>query len=73
MVFRIWASWLSVISLTSWPSRRYSPSVGTSRAPMMFISVDFPLPDFPTMATNSPFSMVREIPSLARTSSSPIW
>ena len=39
----------------SCPLRKYSPSVGTSSAPMMFIQVDLPEPDCPTMATNSPF------------------
>ena len=37
-----------------WPSRQYWPSVGTSRQPMMFMQVDLPEPDWPTMATNSP-------------------
>ena len=31
---------------TSSPPRRYSPVVGTSRAPIIFIRVDFPLPEF---------------------------
>ena len=38
---------------TSWPTRRYAPSVGTSRHPMMCIRVDLPEPEGPTTATNS--------------------
>ena len=34
---------------------------------MMFISVDFPEPDWPMIATNSPASMVSDTPSSART------
>ena len=49
------------------------PEVGTSRQPMMFMAVDLPEPDWPTMATNSPWSTVRETPSRAWTASSPIW
>ena len=40
---------------------------------MMFMAVDLPEPDWPTMATNSPWSTVRETPSRAWTASSPIW
>ena len=42
--------------------------VGMSRQPSTFIMVDLPEPDWPTTATNSPFPMVRETPSRARTS-----
>ncbi len=34
---------------------------------MMFMAVDLPEPDWPTMATNSPWSMVRLTPSRAWT------
>ena len=40
-------------SSTYSPSSRYSPLSATSRQPMMFISVDFPLPEGPKMDTNS--------------------
>ena len=36
------------------PSRKYFPAVKLSRAPIMFIKVDFPDPDGPMMATYSP-------------------
>src|SRR5471030_59283 len=36
------------------PSMRTSPSLGCSKPAMIFISVDLPQPDGPTMATNSP-------------------
>src|SRR6267143_705004 len=51
------ASSSSERSLTSRPESRYRPEVGTSRQPTMFIRVDFPEPDCPTMATNSLRSM----------------
>ncbi len=38
----------------------------------MFMKVDFPEPDGPMMATNSPGSTSIETPSRARTSDSPI-
>ena len=37
----------------------YSPSVGVSRQPAMFISVDLPLPDGPSTLRYSPGSTVR--------------
>src|SRR5256885_3937175 len=55
--FRTSASSSSERSLTSRPESRYRPEVGTSRQPTMFINVDFPEPDCPTMATNSFRSM----------------
>ncbi len=58
----------SVRFLMGTPSRKYSPWVGTSRQPRMFIIVDFPLPDCPMMATNSPRSIERLTPSSAWTS-----
>ena len=39
----------------------------------MFMNVDFPEPDGPMTATNSPCSTWSETPSRARTSVSPIW
>lgn len=39
--------------------------VGTSRPPIIFNNVDLPLPEVPTMATNSPFSTERFTPSNA--------
>ena len=41
------------------------PEVGTSSPPIIFSSVDLPLPEVPTIATNSPFSMERVTPSKA--------
>src|SRR5690606_15194991 len=48
------------MSLTFIPFRLYSPRVGVSRHPRMFISVDLPDPDGPIRATNSPFLICRE-------------
>ncbi len=59
-------------SRTSTPSSQYQPRLGTSRQPMMFISVDLPEPDAPMMATNSPRATVSETPRRACTSTSPI-
>jgi HlyD family secretion protein len=39
---------------TRTPSSAYDPDVGVSRHPIMFISVDFPEPDAPMIATSSP-------------------
>ena len=44
------------------PSSQYSPEVGLSRHPSMFISVLLPDPDAPVSATISPRSTVRFIP-----------
>ena len=54
------------------PARRYVPGVGTSRQPMMCISVDLPEPDGPTIATNSPASIVSVTSRSASTSSAPV-
>ncbi|CUQ41756.1 Uncharacterised protein [Flavonifractor plautii] len=64
---RIWDSSLWVRSRMGVPSRRYSPRVGTSRQPRMFIIVDLPEPEVPMMATNSPWSMLSVTPSSALT------
>ena len=70
-LLRTSANWLSVIFATSCPFNTYFPEVGVSRQPSIFISVDFPEPECPTIATRSPFSISRSIPSSARTSFSP--
>src|SRR5471032_914899 len=44
------------------PSMRTSPSLACSKPAMIFISVDLPQPDGPTMATNSPSAMSRLTP-----------
>ena len=40
---------------------------------MMFMQVDLPEPDWPTMATNSPLLIFMEMWSTALTVVSPIW
>ena len=40
---------------------------------MMFISVDFPEPEEPITAMNSPDSTWSETPSSARSATSPVW
>ncbi len=65
------ASWSSVRCSTSFPLIRYEPPLAVSSAPMRFMSVDFPEPDWPTTATHSPRWTSKETPSSARTSSSP--
>jgi hypothetical protein len=49
------------------PSMAYVPEVGESRQPMIAMSVDFPEPEGPTRATNSPRWTVRSIPRSACT------
>ena len=49
------------------------PLVGVSREPTMFMAVDFPDPEGPMMAMNSPSLMSMEIPSRALTVLSPMW
>src|SRR5688572_29511106 len=49
-----------------------APLVGRSRPAMRFRSVDFPQPEGPTMATNSPGATSSEMRSSARTSSRPV-
>src|SRR5690606_41415929 len=56
-LFRISASSLSFILLTSFPFSIYSPEVGVSKHPRIFIKVDFPEPEGPIRATYSPFSI----------------
>ena len=54
-------------SVTLTPSMAYVPAVGESRQPMIAMSVDFPEPEGPTRATNSPRRTVRSIPRSACT------
>lgn len=67
------ASSSSVSFFVFTPSSRYSPLVGLSSSPIVFISVDFPLPEGPMMATNSPSLIVRLIHFNIRRVSPPIW
>ncbi len=61
-LLRTAASSSSFIDSTGVPSRMYFPALGRSRQPMMFISVDFPEPDGPMMATYSLCSTMRSTP-----------
>src|SRR5437870_3629240 len=70
-LFRIDANWSFDIRDTSWPSRKYWPEVGRSRQPTMCMKVDFPDPDGPVTARNSPRSTSRFTPRNALTSTSP--
>jgi hypothetical protein len=56
---------------TSRPFMRYVPAVGRSRQPIRCMKVDFPDPDGPVSATNSPGSIDSETPRSAGTSTSP--
>ena len=49
------------------PDTATSPSVGVSNPATRFSRVDFPQPDGPITATNSPSCMVRSTPRSART------
>ena len=55
------------------PSSQYSPEVGRSRQPRMFISVLLPDPEAPIRATSSPRATVTETPLSTGTSMSPSW
>jgi hypothetical protein len=50
----------------------YDPDVGVSRHPRRFISVDFPEPEVPMMATNSPRVTVKSTLLKACTSFVPL-
>src|SRR5215471_9228273 len=63
----------SVSVATSTPSNRYWPELGRSRQPSTAINVDFPEPDAPTIATNSPRAIVTLTPFIAWMSMSPTW
>jgi len=69
--FRTRASRVSSIPETSCPRSQYSPALGVSRQPSRFISVDFPEPDGPTMATYSFASIVTDTSRRACTTSLP--
>ena len=47
---------------TSVPPMHTLPEVGLSSVPIRFSRVDFPEPEGPTMATNSPSSTLRDTP-----------
>lgn len=47
---------------TCTPLNRYSPAVGRSRHPRVFMAVDLPEPLGPMMATKSPWAMSRSTP-----------
>ena len=55
-------SLLSLRSLVESPAISTEPELGLSRQPIRFIIVDLPLPEGPTMATNSPRSITRSTP-----------
>src|ERR1017187_5533186 len=55
----------SVSAAKSWSATRTCPVVGGVRPPMMWKSVDFPEPDGPTIARNSPRFTVRSTPRIA--------
>ena len=55
----------------SFPSIYTFPDVGLSTPPIKCNNVDFPLPDAPTIATNSPFSILNDTLSNAVTLFSP--
>ena len=48
------------------PPTQTSPAVARSMPVIMFMRVDFPDPDFPTTAMNSPASTWRSTPRSAR-------
>jgi hypothetical protein len=73
VVLRSTASSDSPSVAISVPSTVTVPSVGTSNAPIMFINVDFPDPDGPMIATNSPSAIAIDDPRSARTVVSPSW
>src|ERR1039457_45660 len=58
--------------LASVPSTMTAPLLGRISSPMQSSIVVFPLPDRPTIARNSPCSMLRSTPSSAFTMDSPM-
>src|SRR5207249_1143354 len=66
-VFRILARSSAERPATSWPSSTYRPALGVSRQPSRFMKVDFPEPDGPMTATNSPRPIVTDTPRSACT------
>src|SRR5438309_1750200 len=71
-MFRMCARSSSDKSLTFCPLSQYSPAVGVSRQPIRFISVDFPDPDGPMIATNSLRRIWKSTPRRACTTSPPM-
>ena len=71
--FRTRARWSAESCDTSCPSSQYSPEVGRSRQPRMFISVLLPDPEAPIRATSSPWATLRETPLSTGTAMSPRW
>lgn len=70
-LLRIRANSSSLSLATGVPLSQYSPEVGVSRQPIRFMSVDFPEPDGPMIATYSLRSTTRFTPRSARTTSAP--
>src|SRR6266446_3107980 len=68
----MYASSSSSRSLTRRPASQYFPELGESRQPIRFMSVDFPDPDGPMMATYSPLRISTSTPRNACTCSAPI-
>src|SRR5262249_12960798 len=64
---RRWASSLSSLPASGSPATTISPSLGLSSPATRFSSVDFPHPDGPVTATNSPGAATRSTPRSART------
>ena len=56
---------------SSMPSTVTEPEVGRSSPPSIWSRVDFPEPEVPTTATNSPCSTAKFTPSRALTAVSP--
>src|SRR5208283_769676 len=59
-------------AVKSTPSTSTRPESACVSPPRIWSNVDFPLPDGPTIATNSPFSTAMETPRNAGTSTFPI-
>ena len=55
-------SWFSSIRSICFPAMMISPFVGFSNPANIFRSVDFPEPDGPTIAQNSPLYIVKSTP-----------
>ena len=62
----------SDIAVMSSPSMKTFPDVSVSSPAMQCIRVDFPDPDGPIIAVNSPAPNAASTPSRARTSASPL-
>jgi hypothetical protein len=57
----------------SWPSNTIEPPVESSRRMTQRAIVDLPQPDSPTTPSVSPFLIVKETPSTARTRATSFW